>query len=234
MENIAQVSFYNQKLEFQLGIFEDGLNKVMIRSRDIQANTRVEMTPVGSSDLWFVSQKLGVDPSMRKLAYDSLPKNAVGIAFINSAEGILCIFQRSIGGYTGADGVIHVIEYYFDIPKNKVQLTDIVQYFPLYSVDDYRMAMAPVFKASTEFYETFYKSCVDFYEKSDERFEDLFQKAKTLFGKVVDMRINIQDKISGGMLQGALYFEQPVFKLQSLLEAVVRDLQPVEDMSIPG
>jgi hypothetical protein len=233
MENAARAVYQNQSLDFQLGIFEEGANKVMIRSRDIYSENRVELTPSDHSELWFLSQKLGVDPSMRKLAFESLPKSAIGISFVNHAEGILCIFQKNIGGYTGGDGVIHVVEYYFTIPKNRNWTLDAVEYFPLYAVDDYRPAMLPIFKASVEFYETFYNSCVQFYEKSDEKFEELFQKAKGLFGKVVDMRLEIQEKINGGMLQGAMYFERPTFRLQAIMEAVVRDMQAVETLTLP-
>lgn len=235
IDHTPKVVYYSGKLDFKLGVFEhEEFNRVMVRSHGMDSTgDKVEMTPVSQSDIWFLSQKLGVDPGMRKMVLDSLPRNAMGIVFINHAEGIMCIFHKSIGGYSGADGAVQVTEFYFTIDKNRNSESEIVDFYPLYGAEDYRLAIPVIFSSSVEFYQTFYKSCSEFYEKSDEQFEKLFTRTRTLLNDLVDMRQRIHDKLSEGLMRGAMYFERPTFIMQTIMEAVIRDLTPIERMEIP-
>ncbi|MEB3208778.1 MAG: hypothetical protein VKK63_07660 [Synechococcus sp.] len=223
------------KLQFQFGVFEhEQFNRVIVRSHGMENHeNKVDLILADQSELWLLSQNLGIDPGMRKMAFDSLPKNALGIVFINRSEGIFCIFQKNVGSYTGTDGLTHVLEFYFKIPKTATLPTEFVEYYPLYNAEDYRAALPFVFESSREFYETFYKSVSEFYDKSDERFEILFNQARTLLNRVIDIRQTIQDTLADGNMRGIMYFERPTFRLQAIMEAIVRDMQPVETMKLP-
>jgi hypothetical protein len=222
------------KLNFQFGVFEhEGFNRVMVRSQFVEGPKTVDLIIAEKSELWLLSQNLGIDPGMRKLTFDSLPKNSLGIVFINRVEGVFCIFQKNTGSYTGEDGTSHTLEFYFKIPKTTENLPDLVEYYPLYNTEDYRLALPFIFESSREFYETFYNSVSEFYEKSDEQFETLFNRARDLLNRVVDIRQKIQDTLADGNMRGIMYFERPTFRLQSIMEAIIRDMEPVNSMKIP-
>lgn len=222
-------------LHFQFGVFEhEEFNRVVIRSGGMENyEKKVDLIVADQSELWLLSQNLGIDPGMRKIAFDSLPKNALGIVFVNHREGIFCIFQRNTGSYTGANGLTHVLEFYFKIPKNPSRVSEFVEYYPLYNAEDFRTALPFIFESSREFYETFYKTVSEFYDKSDDKFEMLFNQAKDLLNRVVDIRQKIQDTLAEGNLQGVMYFERPTFRLQSIMEAIIRDMEPVTSMKLP-
>lgn len=223
------------KLHFQFGVFDqEEFNRVMVRTQGIEENeNKVDLTIADHSELWLLSQNLGIDPGMRKMAFDSLPKNALGIVFINRPAGIFCIFQKNTGSYTGADGLTHVLEFYFKIPKIRDLPSDFVEYYPLYNTEDFHSALPFIFESSREFYETFYKSVSEFYDKSDEKFESLFNQARDLLNRVVDIRQTIQDTLADGNMKGIMYFERPTFRLQSIMEAIIRDMEPIDSMKLP-
>lgn len=225
------------QLNFQFGVFEHEMfNRVIIRTRKMdqpQGVESIDLLPAEKSELWLLSQTLGIDPGMRKLALDSLPKNSLGIVFINRVEGIFCIFYLDTGSYSGREGSAQVREFYFRIPKTNEISGDFVEYYPLYNSDDLQGSLSFILESSREFYETFYTSVSEFYEKSDEKFEQLFNQVKNLLNKTIDMRQSIQDTLAEGNMRGIMYFERPTFNLQAIMEAVIRDMQPVETMRIP-
>lgn len=171
----------------------------------------------------YLSTKIGVDESIRKMLVEIMPKSLKGIVIVNEHQGILMIITKPFGGVTGQSGVIRTVEYLYKLSSNANESSKRVLIFPMVFEEDIQLYPKDVYEVVRDFTLLFMKEIQIINNK---RFNQLFDtyeetrnKLETIGSYIEKINQEFYEQLMDSNVDGVVFNEFPLLKLQTMLQS---------------
>lgn len=171
----------------------------------------------------YLSSKLGVDESIRKMLVEIMPKSLKGVVIVNEHQGTLIIVTKPMGGVSGQAGVIRTIEYLYKLSNNANESTKRILICPMVFEEDVQLFPKDVYEVVRDFTLLFMKEIQLINNKRIDKLYDVYESTRIKLETVGDYieKINKEfyEQLLDSNVDGVVYNEYPLLKIQTLLQS---------------